>query len=598
MEIAVQQTSISPKDKLKQTISIRKALEAKLKQNPDRLATVVVADDSLNEPFNARLYFLEPKSKHVADSDSNSILSQNEHELAWVPTRCSQEQIDSITSTFAPLTKTCIMLRALQLAYRQKTMIILEGGTSLGKSYAVNFITKLMYGANAKAETFDCNGQSDTSELLGKYAPNYSDPGAIAVEKFRQSTEYQSWLQEKIDKNILSAQSEEKRVLGEIAAHLGVTLNDKSFTLVFGAIPKAAMASMNDYGDVELDPNNPGPGVPLHIQEAGLMKTTIAKALMALRGSNKQLVDSFQLWQDAGRRIPLGPNFMIFFSTNTLDYDDREPLDPALARACTWVRMGELEDTDIKEAGDYFFRYQLGNKPSLENVILDITENEKLCQVLRDVVVAFHQQFAPLVAKKQAGGDRQITPCTFDNIAEVSRLLLDNQVINSSGDLDITATLKRAIEISYIANLKSESDRNSQRVFLNELIEDEKSVVKLKNYFGDGKDITPKEAITILVRQMMEEETLAVTLDPSLAIELEERRKQNELVTQVKAVFWKTTSESREELIVAINKCYQDIKTDFIGFIQDSNFRDVSNLEEQEFNNIKNQYIKTLSGSN
>lgn len=395
---------------------------------------------------------------HVDSTGQSSLVFSDikGEQVVSVPTRLSRESFDKLMSRALPLEETRFMLHELAKAYDQRTPIMLEGGTAIGKTYVVNLFAKLIYGEKAKIPDFYCNGQTDVSELLGKYVP-----AGIKPEEQKRVTDYLESEAGKILKaEILKetgGQYELKELYIRAAAALGMAIDDASFEFQLGVLPRAMTAGHNKEGILQFVPD--GPGVMLHIQEVGMAAPSVVNALLQIRGEQGRITDSIQIWQDGGREIKSGPGFFVVFSTNPpgKGFQERFEVDKALARGLVWLNLpDQLSDESLRKAASKIFSFK--DVPPQHSTVIDISRNPELGQVLGGVVAKFHKVYTEMVAQGEPGRKQKVPP-TIDSMWRVAELVQEVQVLTTDRQsIDMVATLKKAISGIYINCLQSKPD--------------------------------------------------------------------------------------------------------------------------------------------
>jgi MoxR-like ATPase len=451
---------------------------------------------------------------HVDSTGQSSLVFSDikGEQVVYIPTRLSRESFNKLMSRVLPLEETKFMLHELAKAYDQRTPIMLEGGTAIGKTYVVNLFAKLMYGEKAKIPDFYCNGQTDVSELLGKYVP-----AGIKPEEQKRVTDYLESEAGKILKaEILKetgGQYEFKELYTRAAAALGMAIDKTSFEFQLGALPRAMTAGHNKEGILNFVAD--GPGVMLHIQEVGMAAPSVVNALLQIRGEQGRITDSIQIWQDGGREIKSGPGFFVVFSTNPpgKGFQERFEVDKALARGLVWLNLpDQLSDESLRKAASKIFSFK--DVPPQHSTVIDISRNPELGQVLGGVVAKFHKVYTEMVAQGEPGRKQKVPP-TIDSMWRVAELVQEVQVLTPDGkSIDMVATLKKAISGIYVNCLQSKPDvigTSDKRAVdkdslgakllsaLNEALTNE-AVSKIQ---FRGSSVTPESAIKTLTQEAL-----------------------------------------------------------------------------------------------
>jgi len=369
-----------------------------------------------------------------------------------VPTPLTEAQFNKIMERILPLPETLYMLHELAKAYSLGTPIMLEGGTGLGKTFVVNTFAKLLYGPRAEIPDFYCSGQTDVSELMGKYVPAgikpqdqqridtflISDGGAALKAELKQEGGGKYEITELYQRALIA---------------LGIPFKKGSFEFQLGVLPKAMTATVNEHG--ELCYSGDGDGVMLHIQEVGLAAPGVINALLKIRGDGGKLASSIQVWEDGGRRIEAGKGFFVVFSTNPpgKGFNDRFPVDKALARFVVWVNLPDrLSDESIRKATAQICTFkQIADG---DGTILDLKNHQELGQAIGDVLAKFHKIYVEMLEKGEPGRQQKV-PATLDSLWRAAGLIQAVQIPTSDlSSVDILATIRAAVQGVYINALQ------------------------------------------------------------------------------------------------------------------------------------------------
>ncbi len=520
------------------------------KREPGYLPATLIPNTGINPRFNPQDF------PHFVCFLAPTQISGKEL-LQMLPTRMEAKDLEAFRKGdssqnimgFVPTKMGRMLLGHIAHMYMNRHMPMLEGGTSIGKTYMVRALTRLIHGNKAKPLHFYCDGQTDTAELLAKYVPASHDPAAKLVTEFLGSDAGRTWLKTEYESGRLSDKTEPQRILFDAANHLRITLNDKSFTLSLGTIPKAAIARVGADGKLQFDEEKPGPGTILLVDEVGLAKGPVVMALLRLRGDG-EMVNSFQLWEDGGREIPIGPHCLMVFASNTLNYGDRNPVDKALARSLNWARIGELTDKDIEDFVQMITRYDYGQKntgPGLREY-LDITAHPELYKLIGKAIRHAHIQMAPLANTAQSGGDRQQIPCTYEDLLKALKYCRHSQLVGDSG-VDLPATILEAVATQYFSRIADPTSRTTNFTTFKQLFENDSGIqaVALR-----GKTMSLAAAIQALADEAWQEETMSLGIaDPTILAELERQKAARNEIEAIDHLMDDLPSHTAEMLIAA-----------------------------------------------
>lgn len=293
-----------------------------------------------------------------------------------------REEIEEILSDITPREDTIKMLQSMAVNFTLGRGLIIEGSTGIGKTYCVDRFTELVFGKGKKPIDFYCNGETSTCEFLAKYVPNTEkEDDALKWQDFIKSEEGEKIIKElenKAEKGITAEDLQD--ILSQMAEKAKISSNIPNWKFQFGALPRA-MTLGKDISKPISD-ENPSLGTILHMQEVGLAQTEIVNALLQLGGKEGKIAESINLWEDGGREVKAGPNFWIVYSTNPPElYEGRQPIDSALLRRNSYLKIGEKEkNREDHNWEEYFREIRKGNlthefikekRPDSYNYMLD-----------------------------------------------------------------------------------------------------------------------------------------------------------------------------------------------------------------------------------
>jgi hypothetical protein len=390
-----------------------------------------------------------------------------------LPSEATASDVEAIKSEIYNIPEARQILSALATAYSMRSLLILEGGTSLGKTYLVNKFNELLYGKDQHPMDFYCSGQTDVSELMAKWVPNTTNTSESARYERFVKTEAGKELVERLEGCMLADKNQRdtneiSALLGEIGR--GAGLSEKTqWNFQLGLIPKAMTA-------------NDGAGCIVHIEEVGLAEPQIVNALLKIRGEHGRLTDSIQLWENGGRTIEAGSDFWAVMSTNTPEeYLQRNELDPALARGAIFLSLPEISPASINTAAQHVFshtRLPEERRPT-GRFRIDLPEYPEIAAELAGAVSAFHASFMNELKNGEPGRSQRI-PLTFDDISRAASHLALHPVVDAGTKLpDLGKSLEQTLSLLYMGRLKSEEKINSMKGILTELLDGPTSKAEL-----------------------------------------------------------------------------------------------------------------------
>lgn len=403
---------------------------------------------------------------HVTKPDGSSVIAiasvdpAGNRNVVTVPTRLSAEQFEAVKSDLLPLPETQLMLYELAVAYANRTPILLEGGTAIGKTFAVNTFAKLLYGPNAKIPDFYCNGQTDVSELMGKHVPAGLTPKQLETLTTYLKSEAGELLRVKVKEE--NGRVDTKELMERAALDLGLPVQKGSFVFQLGVLPKAMTGTMSPEG-IMLETHD-GPGCMLHVQEVGMAAPSVINAFLKIRGEKGKLAADIQVHEDGGRLVEAGEEFFLVFSTNPPGegFLERFTVDSALSRALVWKRLpDELSAESLRSVTSRIFDFaKVERREESPGAIVDLAQHPELSEVIGTVAFRFHRAFMDNLRKGEPGRKQKV-PATIDSLWKVAELVQNHQVDGPVGQnrIDLVETLKQAIRSIYIDSLQSKPSR-------------------------------------------------------------------------------------------------------------------------------------------
>jgi MoxR-like ATPase len=382
--------------------------------------------------------------------------------IITLPTRATKEEIDALRDRIIPTQEAAQILSSLATAYTMRCPLLIEGPTSIGKTYLIEKFTELLYGPGAEPLRFYCSGQTDVSELIARWVPRTDTPEERALwESYLSSHLAQTRIGE-LSTTINEESVDRSRMLRagitNLAREAGLSLTTQ-WELQLGAVPRAMMGALNEAKELEVRDQG-GHGYILDIEEVGLAKPQVINALLRLRGEQGEVARSIQLWEHGGKRITAGPDYWFVMSTNPPEeYLDRNEIDPALARGVIYLRMGEVQRESFDLAARRYLSYSMGNRPETlpPGCLLPLYEYPAVCKELAEILGSFHKEFADATKFGEPGRQQRI-PVTFDDLAKAAKHLLYFQVRSPlTQEPDLPETIRRAVRLCYLDRLADRS---------------------------------------------------------------------------------------------------------------------------------------------
>lgn len=373
--------------------------------------------------------------------------------IAAVTTRLSKEEYGELLKRLLPIPETRHILFELAVAYSNRTPIMLEGGTAIGKTFAVNRFAEILYGLGAKIPDFYCNGQTDVSELMGKYVPaGLRTDQILKISRYLES-DAGAALKAELEQKGVTAPHE---VMEHAALQLRIPIQRGSFTFQLGILPRSMTSTMGADGLMIDTPD--GPGCMLHLQEVGMAAPAVINALLKIRGEKGQLTTDIQVHEDGGRLITSGSEWFIVLSTNPpgKGFKERFEIDSALSRALVWKTLDDgLSTSSMHAVARKIFDFsRIDRREGSPSAVVDLSSHSELAQHLGDVALEFHLLYQQKLIDGEPGR-RQKIPATIDSLWKLAQRLQNDQTLHAEKDcIDFEVTLKDAIKSLYIDALQ------------------------------------------------------------------------------------------------------------------------------------------------
>jgi MoxR-like ATPase len=422
-------------------------------------------------------------------------------EVVTLPTRISREEFDAVVADVLPLKETRYILYLLASAQKEEWPILLEGGTAIGKTYAVNIFCRLLDGPERGMVDFYCNGQTDVSELMGKFVPSDLKPEQLkAIDRLLESDAGAALRAALMSE--CGGSLDGDALMQRAALKLGIDTSSKGFRWQDGSLIRA----MRD-------------GQRVHLQELGMAAVAITNALLKFRGTNGRLARSVQVSENAGETVHAAPGFQLILSTNPpgKEYLERHAVDPALLRACHYVRLPDrLSDESVLEATEQLFSPKRIPTAS-DSTIIDLSRHEELASTVGSLVGRLFLQYREKLAVSEPGR-RQKNTATVDHLSRIAALVQRRQIASpDEKSVDTIETARQAVYGCLVAQLEDKESPFGASKTVEGAAKETKSLGKaimdsfnnLLNgevyaYSFRGKPSSLREAISTLEREAIE----------------------------------------------------------------------------------------------
>lgn len=236
------------------------------------------------------------------------------------------------------------MLRFVARAVWLKQPCLLEGETATSKTSAVLYLAAL---TNHEVVRLNLNGQTDTSELVGRFVPN-DEEVRLPVEELMQHLD----LLEPESKMILERARERGRTLTKVETQQ-IAVNERikapPWRFQEGLIPQAMRR-----------------GWWVILDEMNLAEPPVLERLNPVleREPTLVLTEGPGTRFGAGGDVPVHPDFRLFATMNPAEYQGRSVLSPAYKDR--WVATWQAESPGELEYRQMLERVVFGKHPDVE----------------------------------------------------------------------------------------------------------------------------------------------------------------------------------------------------------------------------------------
>ncbi|OGF34138.1 hypothetical protein A2482_00015 [Candidatus Falkowbacteria bacterium RIFOXYC2_FULL_48_21] len=339
---------------------------------------------------------------------------------------------------FALDDKTVELLKIYAKAIKLNQPPLVEGPTDIGKSKVLEYLAFL---TNNFLIYQSFSGQTDVSELIGKYVPNTEDARKtferILAQKNRGSLKLETLA-------IIAKINAEKEPRGftkeecmKIAELEGLSLDRAEWVWQDGTVPRA----------MEFDGGN---GAWLYFDELGAAEPQI---LVKLNRVFARGMKRIEITENGGREVVGGKNFRFFATTNPPSYAGREPFEKDFLRRWVYQKVSALGQKDFKARLDF-----AGLRNADKGGRADIFGRPEINELLNDLIVSFAflaQDYLDKIPKDP--GEQQFRMGDFTDALRVAEYL------RIFGADDLLAVLRDAVEFYYIGKVDEDKQDSSNK---------------------------------------------------------------------------------------------------------------------------------------
>ena len=384
--------------------------------------------------------------------------------------------------------KTMEILRIYAKAIKLGQPPLIEGPTDIGKSKILEYLAFI---TNNFLIYQSFSGQTDVSELIGKYVPNTED-ALKTFEKLLSSRNQGSLKQETMEIIKKAGTGEEIRGLTKdecrkIAELEGLSFDKIDWVWQDGTVPTAME-------------HNAGQGCWLYFDELGAAEPQI---LVKLNRIFSRGVRRIEITENGRREVIAGENFRLFATTNPPDYAGREPFEKDFLRRWVYQKVDNLTEKDFLARLDY-----VGKKTKTEFPVgkIDLSKCPEIDHVLNEIIAMFRKQAQEYLNKiPKDPGEQGFRLGDFSDALRVQEYLRVLQ-----GD-DLIETLKEAVEFYYLGKIKEDkmdsgkvNVRNKLKGILDTIVDMKKAKKEIKNRLKELKSPELIKEREIFVRDLAE----------------------------------------------------------------------------------------------
>jgi len=402
---------------------------------------------------------------------------------------------------------------------------LIEGETDIGKSRALEC---LAYLTNHHLIYQSFSGQTDVTELIGKYVPRVSNDIPKTQQKEiekkinefihlfdstrsreggeRIKTKNEKSLSKESERLLQICLAEERAVseaeMKEIAKYEGYDFEGVNWQWQDGTVPMAMEA-------------NGGKGCWLYFDELGAAEPQILVKLNRILTSEG--LRRLEITENGSRKVEGGSHFRLLASTNPPSYAGRLPFEKDFIRRWNYQVVGRLTEEDSL-ARD--LAREIGEKPVLkedsyfvgrreEAKIKDFKESEFSRAVYKELS-KLHTNFLYSAARRLEASPNEVGEQSFRY--EESDKIRTVMYLKEFQKSDLVETLKEAIEFYYLGKINPEkmiSELDGREISLRD------SLRELFNVLAD--QLKTREGIQTLIEKYQSQDDKNATLDEEVA---------------------------------------------------------------------------------
>jgi hypothetical protein len=389
-----------------------------------------------------------------------------------IETEASKEDIEEIKRELLMSELDQKLFRRMAQAYVLRQPMMIEGAPAAGKTFAIKYFTKLLYGKDAEPLTIYGTNRTESDTILGHWVPKTeSEKEKKLWNEFLESAEGKKATEDIIEelkgkKDLLEEQRQNilREKLKELAKSIGLS-HLTEFEFKEGPLLKAYSADN-------------GKGYILDVEELGVIPTNVQETFLPIGGERGTLAKTIQFWENGRMLYKLGSKTWIVFASNPPEeVGARHEVTTALASRLVWFRIEEEAIQPKVEAliDNLYTKEKPEIKP--ENIFIyaekpiDFTQYPELAKSLALAAKTFHTQFVEAYSSLGEKDRNQKFEISARDAARVVDFLLKFQKIDpETGEIDLVGTFEEAIDFYYLSRLADKDLKEKMKNTLKEII--------------------------------------------------------------------------------------------------------------------------------
>jgi len=359
---------------------------------------------------------------------------------------------------------------------------LIEGETDIGKSKALEYLAFL---TNNHLLYQSFSGQTDVTELIGKYVPNIEDKRKT-FERVLSNKDRGTLKPETVEilrktkegKDIRSLTIEECEKIAELE---GLNLGNVNWVWQDGTVPKA----------MKFDG---GLGCWLYFDELGAAEPQI---LVKLNRIFARGLKRLEITENGGREIFGGENFRLMATTNPPDYAGREPFEKDFLRRWVYQKMSRLSQSDFERRLNFISKNNGQDQETIVDGEVNLLRVESVDILVNSVIAMFAfnaQEYWDKVPKDS--GEQEFRLRDFTDAIRVREYMEVMQ-----GD-DLVDSLTEAIDFYYLNKIDDEKKDTNSNDVKDEVLKILNTIIDQMNF----RETIEKEKTKLLSPELIEQQ--------------------------------------------------------------------------------------------